>query len=175
MIGSANGEEMALDIFSKRDGPRLEDAKAKRLLSENAGTIRKLADQISNGGYSRMRADEARRKEGPKPEGLIIHDLKAPRRVDDPEPYVKVSLNNRVVLVDRSTGRQLQMLGEIRGNFLSKGFVLATRENGFFSPIDDETMAAIGHLDQTKITSDYTESDLAEELEALLGIRDDNK
>lgn len=66
-----------VDIFSKRDGPRLEDVRAKRLLSENAGTIRKLADQISSGGYSRMQAEQARRKEKPKPDGLIIHDMKA--------------------------------------------------------------------------------------------------
>lgn len=93
-----------MDIFSKRDGPRLEDVKARRLLSENSGTIRKLADQISNGGYSRMRAEEARRRQEPKPEGLIIHDMKARPATDAPQPYVKVSINNRVVLVDKSTG-----------------------------------------------------------------------
>lgn len=162
-----------MDIFSKRDGPRLEDVKAKRLLSENAGTIRKLADQISNGGFSRMRADEARRKEDPKPDGLIIHDLKARVSNDVPVPYVKISLNNRVVMVDRSSGRQLQMLGELRGNYLGKAFVLATKENGFFSPVDEETYAVIGHLDKAEITPDFSEGDLAKTLELLLGLRSD--
>ncbi|WP_417205178.1 hypothetical protein [Antarctobacter sp.] len=157
-----------MDIFSKRDGPRLEDVKAKRLLSENVGTIRKLADQISGGGYSQMRANEARRKEAPKPDGLIIHDLKARNRVDVPEPYVKVSLNNRVVLVDKSSGLQLQMLGEIRGNFMSKRFVLCTKENGFFSPVDPETRDLIGHLDQAELTESFSDVDLAAELESLL-------
>ena len=50
-----------VDIFSKREGPRLEDVKARRLLTQNAGTIRKLADQISNGGFSKMQADQAKR------------------------------------------------------------------------------------------------------------------
>lgn len=159
-----------MDIFSKRDGPRLEDQRAKRLLSENAGTIRKLADQISNGGYSRMQQDKARRAETPKPEGRIIHDLKAPVRSEVPEPYVKISLNNRVVLVDKSNGRQMQMLGEIRGSFLSKVFVLATRDNGFFSPLDDDTHALLKDLDQREITQDADETALATELERRLGL-----
>ncbi|MBT53019.1 MAG: hypothetical protein CMF72_06430 [Mameliella sp.] len=157
-----------MDIFSKRDGPRLEDVKAKRILSENAGTIRKLADQISGGGYSKMRADEARRKEPPKPDGLIIHDLKVRNRVDVPEPYVKVSLNNRVVLVDKASGLQLQMLGEIRGNFMSKRFALCTKENGFFSPVDAEMIDLIGHLDNVELSDAFTEADLASKLEALI-------
>lgn len=162
-----------VDIFSKREGPRLEDVKAKRLLTENAGTIRKLADQISNGGYSRMRADEARRKEAPKPDGLIIHDLKARVTNDVPEPYVKVSLNNRIVLVDKATGRQMQMLGEVRGNFMSKRFVLATAENGFISPLNEDMHATVAHLDGAEITGTFTESDLAETLESLLVPRGD--
>lgn len=157
-----------VDIISKRDGPRPEDVRAKKLLSENAGTIRRLADQISNGGYSKMQADQARRRETPKPDGLIIHDLKARVPSDVPEPYVKVSLNNRVVLVDRTTGRQMQMLGEIRGNFLSKRLVLATADNGFFSPLDAETLSAVAHLDGVEITADFTERDLADSLETLL-------
>lgn len=157
-----------VDIFSKREGPRLEDVKAKRLLTENAGTIRKLADQISNGGFSRMQADQARRKQEPKPDGLIIHDLKARVTSEVAEPYVKVSLNNRVVLVDRSTGRQMHFLGEIRGNFMSKRFVLATRENGFFSPVTDDIAAALVHLDGAEITDSFTDRALAEALEGLL-------
>ena len=71
-----------MDIFSKRDGPRPEDVKARKLLQENAGTIRRLADTISNGGFTRMRAEQARRNETPQPEGLIIHDFKAPAASD---------------------------------------------------------------------------------------------
>ncbi|MAC81585.1 MAG: hypothetical protein CML66_26385 [Rhodobacteraceae bacterium] len=164
-----------MDIFSKRDGPRLEDQRAKRLLSENAGTIRRLADQISNGGYTRMQQDKARRDQAPVPDGRIIHDLKARSRVDVPDScvpdsYVKVSLNNRVVLVDKTSGRQVQMLGEIRGNFMSRRFVLATGENGFFSPIDDDMRAVLGHLDQVEITPDRDEDSLAGELGRLLGL-----
>ena len=159
-----------VDIFSKREGPRLEDVKARRLLTQNAGTIRKLADQISNGGFSKM---QARRREPPKPDGLIIHDLKARVTSDVAEPYVKVSLNNRVVLVDRSTGRQMQMLGEIRGSVLSKRFVLASSENGFFSPLDPEMQAALAHLDGVEITDAFSDRDLADRLEDVLVPRDE--
>ena len=159
-----------MDIFSKRDGPRREDAEAKRMISQNAGTIRKLADQISNGGFTRMRQDEARRREEPKPQGLLIHDLKAPATNDDPQPYVKVSLNGRVVLADRISGRQIQMLGEIRGGYMSKHFALATKENGYFSPIDEETRAAIAQLENVELTVEFTETDLAESLTECLGL-----
>lgn len=162
-----------VDIFSKREGPRLEDVKARRLLTQNAGTIRKLADQISNGGFSKMQADQARRREPPKPDGLIIHDLKARVTSDVAEPYVKVSLNNRVVLVDRSTGRQMQMLGEIRGGVLSKRFVLASSENGFFSPLDPEMQAALAHFDGVEITDAFSDRDLADRLEDVLVPRDE--
>lgn len=160
-----------MDIFSKRDGPRIEDAQAKRMLKENAGTIRKLADQISNGGYSRMRAEDARRKQEPKPDGLMIHDFKGPASTDAPVPYVKISINNRVVLVDSNNGRQLQLLGEIRGNFMRKTFVFATKENGFISPIEEGTRESISDLENIEITSSYSEKDLAKDLEERLGLK----
>lgn len=161
-----------MDIFSKRDGPRPEDAKARRLLQENSGTIRQLADTISNGGFTRMQQDQARRKQEPKPEGLIIHDLKAPSKSDAPKPYVKVSLNNRVVLADLSNGRQLHMLGEIRGNSVSRRFVLATKANGFFSPLDDEIEQSVADLDGAEISAAFSEAELADQLSVRLGLVD---
>jgi len=160
-----------MDIFSKREGPRQEDIRAKRMISENAPVIRKLADQISNGGFTRMRQQEAQRREQPKPEGLIIHDLKAPARSAVAAPYVRISLNNRVVLADSNNGRQLQMLGEIRGNFMSRSFALATKENGFITPLDEDIQAAIGHLADVAITPEFTEKDLARALEESLGLK----
>ncbi|MBU0644565.1 MAG: hypothetical protein KJ731_05710 [Alphaproteobacteria bacterium] len=160
-----------MDIFSKREGPRAEDVKAKRLISENMPVIRKLADQLSGGGYTRMRQQEAKRREQPKLDGLMIYDLKGSVRNDTPEPYVKVSLNNRVVLADKSSGLQIQMLGEIRGNFMSKKLVLATKENGFLSPLDDDLYTRLKHLEGVEITRDFTEKDLANELESVLDLK----
>lgn len=156
--------------FSKHDGPRPEDARAKRLISENSGTIRRLADQISNGGFTRMRQEQAQRREGPKPEGLMIHDMKARPSVDEAQPYVRISLNGRAVLTDQVSGRQIQLLGEIRGGFMSQRFVLATKENGFLSPIDDDTHAALSELENIGLTGEFGEKELAERLRECLGL-----
>lgn len=164
---------MTLDIFSKSDGPRAEDVKAKRMISGNLPVIRKLADQISNGGFTRMRQQQADRAKKPQAEGLMIYDMKARLSNDVPEPYIKMSLNNRVVLADKSTGRQIQLIGEIRGGALSRKLILATKDNGFISPLDDEVLEAIGHLDGIELTSEFSDDDLAGALECLLGLREE--
>lgn len=159
-----------MDIFSKREGPRAEDVKAKRIISDNMPVIRRLADQISNGGFTQMRQDQARRKQEPQPEGKLIFDMKARLQNEVPEPYIKISLNNRIVLADRKSARQIQLVGEIRGSVMSKKLVLATKENGFISPLDNEVLDAIGHLDGVEINRDFSADDLASTLEKLLGL-----
>ena len=62
----------------------------------------------------------------------------------------------------------MQMLGEIRGNFLSRSMVLATKENGYISPLSQDMCQAIGHLEGVEITESFTENDLAEALEKIL-------
>lgn len=163
-----------MDIISKSDGPRAEDVKAKRMISQNLPAIRKLADQISNGGFTRMRQMQAERNKKPEAEGLLIFDMKARLRNDVPEPYIKISVNNRVVLADKASGRQIQLIGEIRGSSLSRKLTLATKENGFISPLDPEALEAIGHLEGLEINHEFTESDLSKTLECLLGLVDDN-
>lgn len=164
-----------MDIFSKRDGPRAEDVRAKRLISENAGTIRKLADQISNGGFTKMRQDQARRKEESKPEGLLIYTMGASARSDDPEPYVRVSLNGRVVIADRNTGRQLEFLGEIRREAGSKRFALASAENGFISPVSNEIRELLAQYDSVELSANFTEEDIVQSFGKVLGLTGDTQ
>lgn len=163
---------MRVDIISKREGPRLEDVRAKRLLSENAGTIRRLADQISNGGFTRMRQEQARQKEEPKPEGLLIYSMAGSAKPVEPEPYIRVSLNGRIVLADRISGKQLQLLGEIRNRFRSKVFVLATEENGFLSPVNEEIRQALSQFDNAEINPALSELDIAQKFGESLGLVD---
>lgn len=161
------------DIFSKRDDPRPEDVRAKRLIAENAGTIRKLADQISNGGFTKMRQDQKRRKEEPKPDGLLIYSMSAtPRADDDPDPYIRLSLNGRVVVADQSSGRQIQMLGEIRSKSGSKRFVIASEENGFISPVSARIHELLARYDNIELTAEFTETDLVQTLAECLGLAD---
>ena len=91
-----------LDIHSRLSATRSEDKRAKEYLQRNWGTIEKLADTLSGGKYSQDKA----RKAAPPPQaqGLIIVDQAGPRRPDEAVPYVRVSLNGRVVLAGSNTG-----------------------------------------------------------------------
>lgn len=157
-----------VDIISKKDGPRREDVQAKRMIAENRQVIHKLADQISGGGYSAMQARKAQKP--PQASGLILHDLGAGTPITDPEPYVRVSLNNRVVLADMNSGKQMQLLGEIRGGFGNKSFVLATKDNGFISPVSDDLFDVLKDLDGRPITRDFSDKALAETISDALGL-----
>ena len=100
-----------VDIISKKSGPRREDVVAKRLINENRATITKLADQLSGGKYSARH----QRPAPPKPDGLILHDMGS-STVDetDYDPYVRITRNGRVVLVDGGSNTPLHHLGELR-------------------------------------------------------------
>ncbi|POF30866.1 hypothetical protein [Roseibium marinum] len=127
-----------VDIFSKKDGPRREDVAAKRLINENRATIHRLADQISNGGFSRSREKLRQSRQEPKPDGLIIHILGGSQTREETDPAVRISANNRVFVMDKISGKQLLFLGEIRSRGTTRYFALATEENGFISPLEED-------------------------------------
>lgn len=151
-----------MDIISKKSGPRREDEQAKRHIGQNWGTIEKLADQISGGRYS---ADKAR-KSAPPPQasGKIIIDQSMGPAKAEADPYLRISVNGRVVIADQSTGRQLHFLGQLKRSGGIMRFVIATKENGFFSPVDDDTYNLISDLAEVAINRDYSEKDLEQEL-----------
>lgn len=155
-----------VEIISKRDGPRREDARIKRLLQENRGTIAKIADQISNGNYSASKQP----KPQPRPQGLMIHVLGA-AKVQEPRPAVRVSVNGRVVLYDESSGRQIHHLGDVRRRDGAETFVLATRDNGFFAALDETLAQALLDLDGSRLDPVDGDRQLAALLRTRLGIR----
>lgn len=156
-----------MDIISKRSGPRREDEAARRLIDRNRPTIERLADQLSNGAYSAGR--RAKAAEPPEAAGLIMSDLRAPRRPDDARPYVRISPNRRVVIVDETTSRQMHHLGELRRVDGAMTFVLATRANGFFSELDAGIAGRLAPLDGARLGADRSEDGLAAEIGTLLG------
>lgn len=158
-----------VDIISKRDGPRTEDAAARDYISRNGAAIRQLADRLSGGAYS---AGLTRPPKAPETEtgGLITHDLGASRAIDAAQPYIKVSVNNRVVMADLSTGRQLEFLGEIRRSGQSRQFRLARRSNGFHSDLDAGLAEKLADLDGATVGRERSEKQLAAEIGARLGI-----
>jgi len=157
-----------VEIISKRDGPRREDVRARRLIEENRGTIRKLADHLSGGRFSESQKPKPAPE--PEPDGRIVHAVGTTRPDMQAEPYVRISPNDRVVLVDFATGRQMHHLGDLRRRDGARRFVLATRENGYFSPVEESLATALADLDGTTLDRARTARTLADEIGTRLGI-----
>ncbi len=157
-----------MDIHTKHSGPRAEDRQAKEHLQRNWGTIEKLADTLSGGKYS---ADKAR-KAAPPPQarGTIFVDQSRPRASDAPQPYLRISVNGRVVVADMNSGVQLHFLGQMRRVNGEVRFVIATAGNGFFTPLDAELHGRIADLADRCIGRTYTEEDLETDLKTRLGM-----
>ncbi len=155
-----------VDIISKRDGPRREDLAARRVLQENRGTIHKMMDHLTGGQLK----SQAQKPATPEPEGLVIHTGRVIDSQDAARPYVRISVNGRVVVADQETSKQLHFLGEIRGPRRSQHFVLATKDNGFFALIEDELKDSLADLDGLAITADFSEDELINVITERLGI-----
>ena len=160
-----------VDIISKRDGPRREDIAARRLLQENRGTIHKMMDHLSGGQLDSRRSKPA----AAEPEGLIIHAGRAIDARGKARPYVRISINGRVVVADQDTSKQLHFLGEIRGPRRRQHFVLATRENGFYALVDDAFKERLADLDGRALDGDFSEDDLIALVTERLGIAKDKE
>jgi len=146
-----------VDIISKRKGPRREDVAAKRMISDNWSTISRLADQFSNGGYSRSRKANATAKEEPALDNLSIHIIGGGPAAVEPDPIVQVSRNHRVIVMDARSGKQLQFLGTMRFQGRQKYFSLATAGNNFVSTVDADTELKLADLNGVVIESDEIE------------------
>lgn len=155
-----------VEIFSKQDGPRREDAQVKRLIEQNRGVITKLADQLSSGRYS----ESKKPKPVPQAEGLIIHIGGSAKPAPEPEPKIRVTANGRVIAVDIGTGRQLQHFGEIREARGTKIFRLSTKANGFIAPLDDQVAELLADIDGVLLGPAYGDKDLAADIGLRLDI-----
>lgn len=155
-----------VDILSKRSGPRREDAEIKRIISDNRGTITRLADHLSGGGYSASKKP----KPQPQPRNLII--VHGPATTSDalPAPYMRVSPNGRVVVMDGNTGRQLHHLGDLRGSAGKTCFRLAIAENGYIASLDAELARILAPLDGTALAAGESDAAFAARIGAALGL-----
>ncbi|WP_299129837.1 hypothetical protein [uncultured Amaricoccus sp.] len=153
-----------IDIVSKQSGPRAEDERVRRLIDANRPTIDRLANQLSNGAWSARNQP----KPAPRAEGLIIHTARASTPTEPARPFLRVAINGRVSMVDANTGRQLSHLGDIRRRDGAESFRLATRDNGFFSPVEPEIAAALADLDGQPLDGPEAERGLIEAIGARL-------
>jgi hypothetical protein len=151
---------------SGRSEPRREDLAARQLIERNRATIERLADHLSSGTFSASR----QAKPVPQPEGLMIRVMGGPPAEETPQPYVRISPNDRVVLADHATGRQLEFLGQIRRENGARRFVLATKANGFFAELASATAARLAGLDGAQLTSDYGDECLSADIRDCLGV-----
>lgn len=154
-----------VEIFSKQDGPRREDAQVRRLIEQNRGVITKLADHFSGGLYS----ESKKPKMAPQAEGLIIH-IGGSAPVHVPEPKIRVTANGRVIAVDVGTGRQLQHFGDLRDGKGVKMFALATKANGFIAPLDEAITEALADMNGVLVGTAYGTADLAADIGLRLDI-----
>jgi hypothetical protein len=153
-------------IISKRDGPRREDVEIRSFLDRNRPTIDGIANRLTGGGWAEMRNPKPAPQ--PEPSGTLWYT--PPSRPSEAAPYVRISVNGRVVVADLSSGRQLQFLGAVAGRGAERHFVLATRENGFFDPIEEAAGQALGELDGVLLPDAETEDLLKQEISTRLGL-----
>jgi hypothetical protein len=155
-----------VEIISKREGPRKEDVAAKQFLRDNRATIDGIANHLTRGRW------QALRNPAPASQQELSGKLWSipAARPAELEPYVRISLNGRVVVADLASGRQIHFLGELRGERQSRSFALATAQNGFFSALDDQLHAALADLEGVSVPDEASEQRLEQELAIRLGL-----
>jgi hypothetical protein len=159
-----------VEIISRRDGPRAEDARLKYLIQNNRQTITRLADHLSQGQYSAGKAAKAAQAAQPAPERKARHFIVGgAETARETRPTVRATLNGRVVVVDDNSGRQLHHLGEIRRRDGVIQFLLATQENGFGAPLAPELRVDLDDLDAAELAPDGGEEALVAEVGRRLG------
>jgi len=151
-------------IISKGDGPYKEDAAAKRLIQDNSAKIHQLANHLTAGRWQHIR-------ENRDPLRNLVEARRRPRAArGDPEPYLRISPNNRVIVMDLNSGLQLHFLGELRTAGGQTHFALASQANGFVSPLDADIARQLARFDGIALTVDYSEAQLARDLCRCLGL-----
>jgi hypothetical protein len=153
-------------IISKRDGPHREEVAAKDFIQKNRAKIDALANHLTAGRWQELRNPVPPPQ--PQPSGKLWST--PPARPREAEPYVRISLNGRVVIADLASGRQLHFVGELRGKGQSRYFALATRENGIFEPLDDGLCNVLADLEGVSVPDDASEQKLEQIIADRLGL-----
>ena len=153
-------------IISKRDGPHREEVAAKNFIEKNRTKINAVANHLTGGRWQELRNPIPPPQ--PQPSGKLFST--PPARPRETEPYVRISLNGRVVIADLASGRQLHFVGELRGKGQSRYFALATRENGIFEPLDDRLCTVLGDLEGVSVPDEASEQHLEQVITGRLGL-----
>ena len=153
-------------IISKRDGPHREKVAAKDFIQKNRSKIDAVANHLTGGRWQQLRNPAPPPQ--PQPSGKLYSTPPAPPK--EAEPYVRISLNGRVVIADLASGRQLHFVGELKGNGQSRYFALATRENGLFEPMDEDMYKVLADLEGASVPDETHEERLEQIIAGRLGL-----
>ena len=156
-------------IITKDDGPRKEDVAAKKFIESNRTTIDRLANHLSGGRWQDIKNARNAQVQVVEQDRRSFSGYVPVGRAEASRPYIRISLNNRVVVADEETSRQVLFLGEMRRGAAGRVFRLATRENGFFAPLTDEILDVLSGLDGLVLGEDDAEEPFKRELAARLG------
>lgn len=156
-------------IISK-GGPDRRAAEARKLVEDNKSTIQAMTTYLS-GGVGRQPITVPQGPPTPEQQSFFRRfSASLPASRDEVKPYLRISLNNRVIIADSNSARQLHFLGELRGKGVVRRFVLATRENGFFSPLEEELREKLADLDNSFVADDAALEALSATLNERLGL-----
>lgn len=153
-------------IISKRDGPHREQVAAKDFIQKNRSKIDAVANHLTGGRWQQLRNPKPPPE--PQPSGKLWSTPSAPP--NEAEPYVRISLNGRVVIADLASGRQLHFIGELKGKGLSRCLALATRENGIFEPMDEDMYKVLADLEGASVSGEADEERLEQIIAGRLGL-----
>lgn len=154
-------------IISKQEGPSKKEAELKHHLKQNRGTIEGMVTALKHGPMSHLAKQPT--IEAPQSSGKSVF-YKNTSSEGDAKPYVRVSLNGRVVLVDYETGSQLHHIGDVRGKGAAARFALATKANGFFAPVEPEIAEALKALDGRAVGDREAEEAFKTDVTTALGL-----
>lgn len=153
-------------IISKREGPHREEVAAKEFIQKNRANIDAIANRLTAGRWQQMRNPAPPSQ--PPPSGKLWST--PPSRPQEEEPYVRISLNGRVVIADLASGRQLHFVGELRGRGPERRFALATRDNGVFEPMSEALLERLADLEGVSVPDEQSEQRLEQIISDRLGL-----
>lgn len=157
-------------IITKDDGPRKEDVAVRKLIESNRNTIDRLANHLSGGRWQEIRQQRAAATQVTEPARATVAGYQPTGRSTSTRPYVRISPNDRVVVVDEETSRQVLFLGELRRNGPECRFRLATRANGYFDPLTGAPLDQLMDLDGIVLSEDEADEPFKRELARRLGL-----
>jgi hypothetical protein len=139
---------------------------AKNFIEKNRTKINAVANHLTGGRWHELRNPIPPPQ--PQPSGKLWSTPRA--RPREAEPYVRISLNGRVVIADLVSGRQLRFVGELRGKGQARNFALATRENGIFDPLDQGMYEVLADLEGMSVPDEAGEERLERIIASRLGL-----